>query len=110
MNLVKRRETSSKVDIPDGAQKEIEFLYLHDIVSKVEKYNIPSAFVINIDQTPLKYIPVGNETMAAKGEHSETIEGSADERSITGTLAILFFLCNLFMVARQLKDCRGLNF
>ena len=54
MNFVKRRKTSSKVDIPDGARKEIEFLFLHDIVSKVEKYNIPSALIINIDQTPLK--------------------------------------------------------
>ena len=43
MNFVKRRKTSSKVDIPEGPDKEIEFIFLHDIVSKVEKYNIPSA-------------------------------------------------------------------
>ena len=30
------RKTSSKVDIPDGARKEIEFLFVHDVVSKVE--------------------------------------------------------------------------
>ena len=46
INFVKRRKTSSKVDISDGARKEIEFLYLHDIVSKVEQYNIPSALII----------------------------------------------------------------
>ena len=45
MNFVKQWKTSSKVDIPDGARKEIEFLYLDDILSKVD-----------------------NETMAAKGE------------------------------------------
>ena len=90
MNFVKRRKTSSKLDIPDGARKEMEFLFLHDIVSKVEKYNIPSALIINIDQTPLKYVPVGNETLAARGEQSVTIEGSADKRSITGTFAISF--------------------
>ena len=90
MNFVKRRKTSAKVDISDGARKEIEFLFLHDIVSKVEKYNIPSALIINIDQTPLKYVPVGNETLAARGEQSVTIEGSADKRSITGTFAISF--------------------
>ena len=61
MNFVKRRKTSSKVDIPDGARKEIEFLFLHEIVSQVEKYDIPPALIINIDQTPLKY-----ETLAAK--------------------------------------------
>ena len=32
----------------------------HDIVAK---YDIPSALVVNIDQTPLKHVPVGNETM-----------------------------------------------
>ena len=70
MSFAKWRKTSSKVDIPDRARKEIEFLYLHGTVSKVEKYDIPSALVVNIDQTLLKYVPVGNETMAAKGEHS----------------------------------------
>ena len=33
-------------------------------------------------------IPVGNETLAPKGETSVTIEGSSDKRSITGTFAI----------------------
>ena len=83
MNFVKRRETSSKVDIPDGARKEIEFLFLHEIVSKEKKYDIPLALIINIDQTPLKYVPLGNETLVVRGEHSVTIEGSADKRSIT---------------------------
>ena len=35
MKFFKWRKTSSKMDILDGARKEIEFLYLHDIVSKV---------------------------------------------------------------------------
>ena len=66
MNFVKRRKTSSKV----------------------EKHKIPPALIINIDQTPLKYVPVGNETLAPRGETSVTIEGSADKRSITGVFAI----------------------
>ena len=41
MNFVKRRNTSSKADIPDKACKEIEFLFLHEIVTKFEKHNIP---------------------------------------------------------------------
>ena len=90
MHFVKRKKTSLKVDIPDRARKEIEFLYLHDSVSKVEKYDISSALVVNIDQTLLKYIPVSNEIMTAKGEHSVTIEGSADKRSTTRTFAISF--------------------
>ena len=61
MNFGKRRETSSKVDIPEGVYKEIEYLSLHNIISKVEEYNIPTSLIVNIDQTPIKYIPVGSE-------------------------------------------------
>ena len=90
MNFVRQRKTSSKVYIPDGARKETEFLYVHEIVSKVEKYDIPSALVVNIDQTPSKYVPVGNESMTEKGKHSVKTEGSVGKRSITGTFAISF--------------------
>ena len=88
INFVKRRKTSSKVDIPDKARKELKFLFLHEIVTKVEKHNIPPELILNIDQTPLKYVPVGNETLAPRGETSVTIGGSSDKRSITGTFAI----------------------
>ena len=88
MNFVKRKKTSSKVDIPEKARMEIEFLFLHEIVTKVEKQNIPPELILNIDQTPLKYVPVGNETLTPRGETSITIEGNSDKHSITGTFAI----------------------
>ena len=88
MNFVKRRKTSSNVDIPEGDRKEIEYLLLHDIVSKEEEYNIPSSLIVNIDQTPIKYVPVGNESLAEKGVKNVTIEGSADKRTSTGTFGI----------------------
>ena len=64
MNFVKGRKTSWKVDIPEGPRKEIEYLFLHDIVSKVKEYNIPSSLIVNIDQTPIKFVPVGSESLA----------------------------------------------
>ena len=67
MNFVKRRKTLSKVDIPEGARKEIEYIFLHEIVSLVEEFHIPNSLILNLDQTPLKYVPVGDETMAKKG-------------------------------------------
>ena len=88
MGFAKRRKTSSKVDIPDGARKEIEFLFHHDIVSRVEEFNIPETLIINIDQTPLKYVPIRKETMAKRNSTSVTIEGSDDKRMITGTFAV----------------------
>ena len=51
MNFLKRRKTSSKVGIPDKARKEIEFLFLHEIATKVEKHNIPPELILSIDHT-----------------------------------------------------------
>ena len=57
----------SKVNIPDAALKGKEFLSIHDYISKVDQYDIPSTLDVNIDQTPLKYVPMHNETITAKG-------------------------------------------
>ena len=76
------------MDIPDSARKDIEYLFLHDIVNTVEKYKISLSLVLNLDQTPLKYFPIGNETMALSGSKSVTIEYSFDKRCITGTFGI----------------------
>ena len=88
MGFKKRRKASSSVDIPDFSRKEIEYLFLHDTVDTVEKYEIPLSVILNLDQTPLKYVPVGNETIGLSGSQSVTIEGSSDKRCITGIFAI----------------------
>ena len=75
MGFVRRMKTSSKVSIPDGAWKEIEFLFHHEIVSLIEEHDIPCSMIINIDQTPLKYVPTDNFTLAAKGSMTVTMEG-----------------------------------
>ena len=56
MSFKKHRKTSSAVDIPDSTRKEIEYLFLHDIVDTIEKYKIPLSRTLNLDQTPLKYL------------------------------------------------------
>ena len=43
---------------------------------------------MNLDQTPLKYVPTMNHTMAKKNSSSVSIIGSSDKRSITGTFII----------------------
>ena len=88
MGFVRQRKTSSKIEIPEAARKEIEYLFHHEIVSYKEKFDIPPSLILNLDQTPLKYAPVGNMTMAKKGSASVTIEGSEDKRMITGTFAV----------------------
>ena len=43
---------------------------------------------MNLDHTPLKYAPVGDETMAEKISNDVTVEGSDDKQCITATFAI----------------------
>jgi len=88
MGFVKRMRTTSKVEITEGAKKECELLFLHDIVSTIEEHNIPHQLVMNLDQTPLKFVPRMNHTMAKKGSSSVPIVGSSDKRCLTGTFII----------------------
>ena len=57
MGFVRRTATTSTVKISEGVQKEAELVYLHTVVSTIEKYKIPKSMVLNLDQTPLKYAP-----------------------------------------------------
>ena len=79
MGFRRRQATTSKLEIPEGALKEIKMLFHHDIVTKVAKFNIPDSLIINLDQTPNKYVPVGRTTLA-KNSKTVTIKGSADKR------------------------------
>ena len=60
-----------------------------------EENKVPSCFILNLDQTPLKYIPVGRQSLAKTGSKSVSIAGSTDKRSITGTFII--FLSDNFL-------------
>ena len=88
MGYVRRRKTSSKVDILDAVRKEIEYVFLYEIVNRVEKHEIPKSLIINLDQTPVKLVQCGNNTLAKKNSSKVTIAGSADKRSITATFAV----------------------
>ena len=88
MGFKRRMGTTGKADIPEGARKEGELLYLHDIVSFVEKHDIPSHLVMNLDQTLLKYVPALNHTMAKKNSSSVLIIGSCSKRSVPSTFIV----------------------
>ena len=88
MHYARRKNTPSKVEIPDKARKEIEYQFHFDIVSKVEKYNIPDALIINLDQTPSYLVPCKKFTMAPKGSTNVAIHGCDDKRPITATFVI----------------------
>ena len=87
MGFVRRMSTTAKIPIPDKARKEIELSFMLKIVEKVEKHNIPHSLIINADQTPSKYVPVGWSTLAEKNVKDVPIFGSGDKRLITATFA-----------------------
>ena len=80
--------TTRKVEIPVGARKEAQLLYLHNIVTIVENHEIPHSLIMIFDQTPLKYIPAMNHTMAEQNSKPVSIAGWSDKRSITGNFTI----------------------
>ena len=62
MGFVRRISNRAKVPMPGKARKEIEFFFMNKIVKKIENYDIPHHQVINVSQTPLKYVPVDCST------------------------------------------------
>ena len=104
MGFVRRLGTTGKVPIPDSLKKELEKSYLHGIVKKIEDNDISPSLVLNLDQTPSKYIPVLNKTMAPKGSKTVLIKGSTEKRMITVTFTITLdghFLLVQFIYGRK---------
>ena len=54
MDFVLRRKTTAKVLVPEGALKEAELKFHHQIVNYMERYHIPPSLIINFVQTPSK--------------------------------------------------------
>ena len=61
MGFVWRIAATGKVEISEEVWKEVETTYLHSIVSIMENNKIPKLMVINLDQTPSKYVPGYNK-------------------------------------------------
>ena len=114
MGFKRRMRTTGKVEIPEGARKETQLLYPHDIVLIVEKHDIPSHLVMNLDQASLKYVPAMNHTMAKKNSTSVSIIGSTDKRSITGTFIVTldgqFLPMQLIYGGKTLKSLPNFEF
>ena len=90
MGMVRCMKTTSKLSIPVGAIKQAGLLFHHDIVSKVKRHKIPDALILNLDQTPSKYVTVAETTLAKKNLKPVAIAGGSDKHCITATFAVSF--------------------
>ena len=82
-------KTTDKIEIPDGAKKEVQLLYLHDTVSLVDDHNVPDSLILNLDQTKLRNTLSTNQTLVKKDSKSIGIAGSDDKRCSTGTFSLI---------------------
>ena len=90
MGFAKRAATTGRPDIPEGAKKKAEIIFLHQIVELVEENNIRPSLIMNSDQTPLKYAPVYSQTLAEKGPKNVGISGMTYRKLLTATFGITF--------------------
>ena len=87
MNLSRRMVTTSQPIIRKSIWEEVRLKFLHDIVDICIEYQILDELIINIDQTPSKYVASGKVTMAEKGSRHVSRKGADDKRQVTSTLS-----------------------
>ena len=87
LNFSRRCSTTSRPAITHIIWNEVRHIFLHDIAEAVMKYNIPDELILNVDQTPSKYVSVDRITMAEKGSKHVSKKGVDDKRAITVTLS-----------------------
>ena len=67
--------------------KKLEHNSNNDTALAVLKYNIPDELILNIDQTPSKFVPIENVAMAETGSKHVSRKCRNDKRGITVTLS-----------------------
>ena len=88
MGFKRQLATTGKVCISPELHQEIQEAYLYSLVKKIEENDIPASLILNLDQTPSKFVPGCNKTLAKKGSKTVSIAGSTDKRMITATFVI----------------------
>ena len=66
LNFKRRMVTTSRPTITHSIWVEARFIYLNEIAQAVSEHERPDELVINVDQTPPKFVPTDNITMAEK--------------------------------------------
>ena len=80
MGFRRRAATTGKVEIPKSVREEIELSFFH----------VPDSLILNLDQTPTKFVPGSSRTQSRKGTGNVPIAGSNYIRMITATFTITF--------------------
>ena len=79
MAYVKRKATTKAA--PGMSTKDFKRVkkgFLQQIGRMVKLRNFPDSLIINLDQTGVKFIPIGDWTMVAEGSRREEVAGLGD--------------------------------
>ena len=88
MEWVKRKGTNGKVEPSEKLLQEEKFSYQHEISKVVLKHDILLDLVLNLDQTPLSYVPTAKYTFCLKRFTTVSIKDVDDKRQITATFTV----------------------
>ena len=88
MNWTKRKGTAGKVEPSKKFLDEEKFTFQRKISNVILDHDVPSALVLNLDQTPLSYVSPGKYTFSSKGSKNVPIKGLDDKRQITATFVV----------------------
>ena len=88
MGYVKRKATTkANTRLSEEEFLKLKASFLQETVATVRAHNIPPELVINLDETGLQLVPVGDWTMAPEGSRRVEVAGLGDKRQITATFA-----------------------
>ena len=78
--MVERMAMTSKIPIAPGLLKEEQLTFQRKIQALIKWHDIPKDLVLNVDQTPLSYITVGNNTLEYEGAKSVPVKGKCKRK------------------------------
>ena len=85
-NLVKRKATKAAKKLPEDFE-QVKAAFLQNISAVVKEHKIPDELIINLDETPLRFVPVDKYTMEKIGAKQVPLVGKEDKREITALLS-----------------------
>ena len=95
MNWTKLKGAIGKVEHFKKFLKKEQFILQSKTSIVILDHDIPSEFVLNLDQTFLFYVSPGKYSYSSKGSKNVPIKGLNDKRQITSTFVVTttdFFL------------------
>ena len=88
LGYVKRKATTkANTQLSEDKFQQIKASFLQQVFALVKAHAIPPELIINLDETGIKLVPVGEWSMAPQGSKRVEVAGLGDKRQLTATFA-----------------------